>query len=504
MGHLGFAIALGDVVDHLSAALDAKVGINIRHRFAFRVQEPLKQQTVLDRINVGDAKGIGHKRARRRSPARSHRNPTLPGKADVIPHHKEVGRKTHLLHHLELKGQPFSVDRIEGLLGPDLEAMPQTLFRNFREIAHRGMALRDGEAGHLIAAQDVVGLHLLGHLGRVGYRFSNDIGFQVITKQGQHLGLTLDVFGACVAKPFFVADQFASEHTQQRVVGLHIVGTEVVGVVGGNQRDTELSANARHLHVDDAVFHAPVVLDLEVEVVAEDLLVPAGPIPSHIGPAPQDRLGDFPSQASRRHHQAFAVLLEQRFIDTGPRKNAPTPHPAQMADAGQLHQIAVTGGIFCQNHQVVAAFLLGLGVINGSIDDIHLIANDRFDPGSRAELEQLNGAVHHPVVGEGQGGHPKFHSPIHHRWQLGRPIQQAVIAVVVKRDEGQAVRRRGSTRLGDEPKIQWESCQPQAAHTRCGARARAPGQPQAASPSPGPRLHSGGPPEASGAPQAHW
>ena len=458
----------------------------------------------MDRINVGNAKGIGHKRARRRSPARSHRNPTLPGKADVIPHHQEVGGETHLLHHLELKAQPFSIDRIEGLLGPNLEPIPQSLFRNFREIAHRRMPLGDREAGHLIAAQDVVGLHLLGHPGRVGHGFSNHLGFQVVTKEGEHLGLTLDVFGAGVAKPFFVADQLAREHTQQGVVGLHIVGTEVVGIVGGNQRDTELGADARHLHIDDAVFHAPVVLDLEVEVVAEDLLVPAGHIPGRIGPAPQDRLGDFPSQAGRRHHQAFAVLLEERLIDAGPRKNAPAPHPAQMADAGELHQIAVTGGIFCQHHEVIAPFLLGLGVINGSIDDIHLIANDRLDPGSRAELEQLNGPIHHTVVGEGQGGHPKLHGPIHHCWQLGRPIQQAVIAVVVERDEGQAVRRGGFPRLGEERKIQWENCQLRTAHTRCGARPRAPGQPQAASPSPGPRLRSGGPPEANGAPQAHW
>ena len=258
-------------------------------------------------------------------------------------------------------------------------------------------------------------------------------------------------------------------------MGLHIVGTEVVGIVGGNQRDTELGADARHLDIDNAVFDAAVVLDLEVEVVAENLLVPAGHLPCRIGPAPQYRLGDFSSQTGRRHHQAFAVLLEERLIDAGPRKNAPAPHPAQMADAGELHQIAVTGGIFCQHHEVIATFLLGLGVINGSIDDIHLIANDRLDPGSRAELEQLNGAVHHPVVGEGQGGHAKFHSPIHHRWQLGRPIQQAVIAVVVERDEGQAVRRRGASRLGEERKIQWGNCQQRPAHTRCGARPRGPG-----------------------------
>ena len=95
------------------------------------------------------------------------------------------------------------------MVGANLEAIPQALFGNVREIAHRRMPLRDGETGHLVAAQNVVGLHLLGHLGRVGHGFRNHLGFQVVIEQGQHLGLTLDVFGAGVTKPFFVANQLA-------------------------------------------------------------------------------------------------------------------------------------------------------------------------------------------------------------------------------------------------------------------------------------------------------
>ena len=38
-----------------------------------------------------------------------------------------------------------------------------------------------------------------------------------------------------------------------------------------------------------------------------------------------------------------------------------------MADAGELHQIAVANSILCQHHKVIAALLFGLRVINGSI-----------------------------------------------------------------------------------------------------------------------------------------
>ena len=114
-----------------------------------------------------------------------------------------------------------------------------------------------------------------------------------------------------------------------------------------------------------------------------------------------------------------------------------------MAHAGELHQVAVAHRILGQHHQVVAAlFLRWIGVIKGAIDDIHLIADDRLHRGALAELEQLDGAVHHTVVGEREGRHPELFSPLHHRRQLTGSIQEAVVAVVMKRNEGQR-RQRG-------------------------------------------------------------
>ena len=117
LGHLVFAVALGDVIDHLAAALDAEIGINIRHRLAFRIQEALEQQAVLHRIDVGDAQRPGHHRTGRRAPAWPHRDAVVAGEADVVPHHQEVGGEAHLLHHLQLELQPLAVGRIEGLAG---------------------------------------------------------------------------------------------------------------------------------------------------------------------------------------------------------------------------------------------------------------------------------------------------------------------------------------------------------------------------------------------------
>ena len=106
-----------------------------------------------------------------------------------------------------------------------------------------------------------------------------------------------------------------------------------------------------------------------------------------------------------------------------------------MADARQLHQVAIADGILGQNNQVVALLFLRLRIIDGSIDHIHLIADDRLEIGALAEFQQLNGAIHHPVIRQGNGWHAQFLGALHHGRKLRCAIQQAVIAVVVERNE---------------------------------------------------------------------
>ena len=190
------------------------------------------------------------------------------------------------------------------------------------------MPSRDREAGHLIAAEDVVGLHLFSHLGCVRNSPFNQLGRKVVIEQGEHLGLPLDVFRTRVAQTFHVADQLACEYAKQRVVGFYVVGTEVMGIIGGDQFNAQLGTDAGNAGVDDAIFDAAMILDLQVEVVAKSALIPAGNLPRRIGPALQNRLGNFASQAGSCHDQPFAVLAQQLLVDTGTGKDAPAAHAA--------------------------------------------------------------------------------------------------------------------------------------------------------------------------------
>ena len=111
--HFLLAVTARDVVDHLAPAFNAEVGVDIRHRLAFWVQEALKQQAIAHRVDIGDSKGVGHERASRRAAARTDWNTLLSGETDVVPHHKEVGGKSHLLHDLKFMGETIGVGLLD-------------------------------------------------------------------------------------------------------------------------------------------------------------------------------------------------------------------------------------------------------------------------------------------------------------------------------------------------------------------------------------------------------
>ena len=53
-------VLLGDVADHVAAPALVEVDVDVGHRDALGVEEPLEHQPVRDRIQVGDAERVGH------------------------------------------------------------------------------------------------------------------------------------------------------------------------------------------------------------------------------------------------------------------------------------------------------------------------------------------------------------------------------------------------------------------------------------------------------------
>jgi hypothetical protein len=51
------------IAEHFAAAAVVEVDVDVGHRRAFGVEEPLEQQPVGNRVDVGDAERVGHQRS---------------------------------------------------------------------------------------------------------------------------------------------------------------------------------------------------------------------------------------------------------------------------------------------------------------------------------------------------------------------------------------------------------------------------------------------------------
>ena len=72
------------------------------------------------------------------------------------------------------------------------------------------------------------------------------------------------------------------------------------------------------------------------------------------------------------------------------------------------------------------------------VDEVDLAADDRLDAVLRARLVQLDGAVHHAVVGQRQGRLVERRGALRERVDLARAVEQRVLGVNVQMGAGEA------------------------------------------------------------------
>ena len=84
------APVVGSVANHFAAATVVKVNINIGRGGSFRVEEPLKQQAVFNRVNVRDGQRIRHQSTGSGTTTRPHANTNRARVLNQIRHDEEV------------------------------------------------------------------------------------------------------------------------------------------------------------------------------------------------------------------------------------------------------------------------------------------------------------------------------------------------------------------------------------------------------------------------------
>ena len=160
------AVLLLHVLDDLAPAVVAEVDVDVGHRDPLGVEEALEDQAVAQRVEVGDAEGVGHEAARRRPAPGPDGDPALARVADEIGHDQEVARVAGLADHVELVVEPLA-----GLLGDRVVAPREALARLcLEQILERVVLRRQRERRQVRRVEVELDLAPLGDPGRVRQR----------------------------------------------------------------------------------------------------------------------------------------------------------------------------------------------------------------------------------------------------------------------------------------------------------------------------------------------
>src|SRR5207248_361443 len=187
-------VLLPHVVDDLAAPLEAEVDVDIRHRNAFRIQEPLEEQIELERADVRDLECVRDQRSRRRTASWPDRNAAFPRRLDEVVNDQEVSGVPRLGDDAELIVEPLA-DVVR-------ERIPITLPGAIQgelveQLVLAGDSCRQRKGGQVVFLGELEA-NFIGDLERI----LNDVG--TIRKELTNLVVALEVESLVVAHPIAV------------------------------------------------------------------------------------------------------------------------------------------------------------------------------------------------------------------------------------------------------------------------------------------------------------
>ena len=301
------AVAFLDVGDDLLAAVHAEIDVEIRHRHALGIEEPLEEQPVAQRVQIGDRQRIGHERARARPAPGTDRDSALLGPLDEIRDDQEIAGKTHAFDHAELEIQPRLVFRDRDGMRNHRQPLRQPLARLPAQLVD--LVVREARQDRIAGpgAERAAPRDLDGVLDRLGQ----------ILEQSHHLVGGLEAMIGRQAPPrLLLVDIGAVRDADQRVVGVMHAPVREMHVIGRHQRQVEIVGEAHQSRLGRqfrsraarAVLRMP--LHLDIEPVAESRLEPFRERRGLVRVPVGDQRAERPVRASGQTDQPLGMRLQ--------------------------------------------------------------------------------------------------------------------------------------------------------------------------------------------------
>jgi hypothetical protein len=327
LGHAVAAVLVGHVADHAVAAAHREVDVDVRHRHALGVEEPLEQEVVAQRVDVRDLQAVGHEAAGRAAAPRPDRDAVLLGEANEVPDDQEVGVEAHVVDDPEL--HLHALDRLGGRWIAVAAAQP--LLHQLTQVRPFVLGVGALEARDQVLAEldlDIAALRDLqrggdgaGHVGERLRHLLRGLQEELVRLEGQ----------------LRLRERGLGLHAQQRRMVVVVLAPQVVHVGRRDEGAAHLVGEARDRLVDLLLLLEAVALDLEVHVLGpEDLHELVEMRARLLELALHDALAGTRGQAPGEADHAVGVPREQ--LEVHPRLAA--MQALEEAGAGELHQVA--------------------------------------------------------------------------------------------------------------------------------------------------------------------
>ena len=420
--HLVPAVLSVDVLDDLLPSLDAEVDVYIRHADSLRVQEPLEDQVVFDRIYLRYIQAVRYDAACSRASARSDSDLVRLGIVDEIPHDEEVLDISHVLDDGKLHLEALSVARIR-VHGRLAVSADEAFIAQFAEVLIACHAFRRHVLRQMVLAKSKFDVAPLCYL------VCSLDSIRDVREECFHLVLGLDV-ELIIFEPDAVLIMYVGLRldAHQDVLRCRILAPYVVSIIRRNKRNADIRRQPLEPGNNGLVLFEMVILYLKEEIVLAEyveelqrlafcsLIVPVQEHPLRVA-----------GKAARQADEAFAVLPQEVLVDPRPEVEA-----VNITLRDDLDQVAVTLlGLGKQYEVARVAVLARFLVVHRPRSRIHLAADDWLDARLFAGFIEIDHTEHGAMISNGARIHPE---PLHIFRQLGdpaHPVEQAVFSMDV-------------------------------------------------------------------------
>ena len=419
------AVFLADVFEHFAAPFLAEIDVDVGRRNAFRIQEPLEDEPVLQRIDIGNSENISGQGTGGRTAPGADWNPALFREMDEVPDDQQITDEPGLLEHAQFVIEPLDQLRISSRALA--EAIVQTLVTKLSQIRLARFAFRHRVFRIFRNAKLQREIDAIGDLERIRDRLG------MVREKRPHFVRRFEIKLRRITHPPFVLHHLAGADADHHVVRLVVAPLQKMHIVGRDQAEPEFLREARQHLVAFVLRLDAVVVHFQKEILrAEDVAKFRHALARFGQIVRLDRHVDFALEATAQSDQTGRMRREQFLVD--PRF---VMESVEVRRGNQLHQIAIAGLVLRQQGEMVSRVALIIRpVLDRSRRHVRLAADDRFDTRLGRFLVKFDRPVQIPVVGDRHRGHLEFCRLFHQLLHPHRPVEEGIFRVEVEVNEG--------------------------------------------------------------------